>query len=127
MAAFYAPGSNALLDQVLSFPAYAELTIPKGAIPHPLALGFEQSLGEPHGQVADYRAALPDGRGVHVRDMIGEWAVHWDKVFPSFERCVDHLREDSPGWYSVLQFGLVIAGIVLLVLLIMFVAGGARG
>jgi hypothetical protein len=127
MAAFYAPGSNALLDQVLSFPAHAELSIPKGAIPHPLALGFEQSLGEPHGQVADYRAALPDGRGVHVRDMVGEWTVHWDRVFPSFERWVDHLREDSPGWYGGLLLGIALLAFALFILALSWLGGGRRG
>jgi hypothetical protein len=126
MAAFYAPGGNVLLDQVLALPAHAELSIPKGAIPHPFALGFEQSLGEPHGQVADFRAALPDGRGLHIRDMITSWAVHWDRVFPSLERWVDHLREDSPGWFGAFILSLVLAAAALVILLVSCLCGGLR-
>jgi hypothetical protein len=124
MTAFYSPGGNPLLDRVLMLPAHAEITIQKGSIPHPTSLGFEQSLGEPHGQVADFRAALPDGRGVHIRDMVTRWTVHWDKVFPSQDRWVEHLRVDSPGWFMALIAGLLAAAIALILIAAFLLSGG---
>ena len=127
MAAFYVPGSNGLLDQVLGLPAHDELSIPKGLIPHPLALGFEQSVGEPHGQAADFRAELPDGRGIHILDMVSGWSVHWDHVFPSLERWVDHLREDSPNWFVALIAGILFAAVALIIIGVSLLVGGLRG
>ena|SRR5271157_5498742 len=118
MSASYSPGRNAILDRVFVLPAHADLRLPKTAIPHPLDLGFEFSIGEPHGQVADFRAELPDGRGLHIRDMAHTWLVHWDRVFPRMERIVDHLREDSPFYYLLLLAGIAIVAVLAMYLLL---------
>lgn len=118
MSGYYTPGLNAYLDEVLTLEAHEELLVPKNLIPHPFELGFEISFGEPKGQVADYRAELPDGRGLHVRDLVSRWSIHWDHVFPSLKRWVDHLREDSPVWFGLFILGLVIGAAVLLYFLL---------
>jgi hypothetical protein len=123
----YELGRAALVDAVLELPAHEELTLPKSAIPHPLGLGFDLSLGEPHGQAADYRAELPDGRGLHLRDMTSHWSIHWDHVFPSLERWVDHLREDSPAWFVVLIAGILIGAFIAIALFISWAARASDG
>ena len=113
-------GSVPLLDKVLERPAHEEVHLPKGAVPHPLSVGFDRSVGELRGQVADYRAELPDGRGLHIRDMVSHWAAHWDHVFPTLERWVDHLKEDSPGWYAFLIASIVVAAATAIALFIVW-------
>jgi hypothetical protein len=117
MSAYYILGANQLVDRVLSLPPHEEVFIDKHLIPHPVELGFEQSLGEPHGQIADFRAEVHDGRGLHIRDHVGRWSIHWDRVFPSMTRWVEHLREDSPIWYGVFVVGVIIAAVIVIFLL----------
>lgn len=109
MSSYFEFGLYPEIDQILRYPAHDEVAIPKDAIPHPLEIGFELSVGEPHGQVADYRIELSDGRGLHVRETRGFWRIHWDHVFPSAKRWLEHLREDAPFWFGVLVAGIALA------------------
>lgn len=91
-----------IVNQVLVLPPHDELVYPKDEIPHPKDLGFREDVGEPVGQVADYRLALRDGKSIHARDYGGEIGFHWDKVHPgTLENCIEHLRRDSPGLYTL--------------------------
>lgn len=120
---------NTLLSRVLSLDVHENLRVEKNRCPHPLEMGFEWSLGEPKGQVADYRYALSDGRSVHASDMGSWWAVHWDKVHPTLGRWWDHLVEDAPVW-ALAVFVMLIVGVVLLLVALARVlakAGGSEG
>jgi len=120
-------GRVSVVDAVLQLPAHEDIQLPKSAIPRPEGLGFSLSLGEPHGQVADYRAELPDGRGLHLRDMSSHWSIHWDHFFPSLEHWVDHLREDSPVWFAILIAGLFIAAAVAIALFVSLLVRSSNG
>jgi hypothetical protein len=63
-------------------------------------MGFEESIGEPSGQLSDGRFPLEDGCSVHSRTYDDHVGFHWDKVHPdSLENCIEHLRRDSPFLY----------------------------
>lgn len=82
--------------QALSNEAHEELRLEKVTGEELLALGYHRSLGTPKGQKADYRKALDDGRGLHVRVYSDRATVHWDRTAPSVSP-VGHLIDDARG------------------------------
>lgn len=84
------------------------------AIPnvHPATLeayGYYPSAGLPKGQYADYRRALPDGRGIHVKLYDDHATAHLDRVDPSVN-LIGHLLLDAPVF--TLFAGLALASII---------------
>ncbi len=65
--------------------------------PRPESSGlFRRSVGEPKGQIADWRANIPNSsRGVHVVEYPGHYAVHVDHYDPA-KHPILHLVRDSP-------------------------------
>lgn len=57
--------------------------------------GYYRSTGLPVGQVADFRKALPDGRGIHIRIYNNRATAHWDRIDPS-RSLIGHLLADAP-------------------------------
>lgn len=54
-----------------------------------------RSVGLPVGQIADWRMPHPNCHGLHVREYVGYYTAHLDRVNP---RCdlVGHLAGDAP-------------------------------
>ena len=100
---------HAIVHQVLAQPARTDIWVEKWRAPHPKQSGFYAHVGLPKGQMADYRYALTDGRGIHVREYDGTYAVHWDEVDPSVN-VVGHLVRDAPG---VVLLGALALGLIL--------------
>lgn len=95
------------IDQILVQPPYKELHFSKNSINHPKHSGFQISIGDLQGQVADYRLALKDGRGIHVREFRNYFTIHWDKKDPTVDP-IGHLIEDATHW--LLFLGIAIVG-----------------
>lgn len=68
------------------------------------AYGYYRSTGLPAGQVADYRKALPDGRGIHIRIYRNRATAHLDRRDPSVD-LVGHLVQDAPVFTAALVAG----------------------
>lgn len=94
----YATMQANLIDLALNQPPHSEFYLSKNKLPHPIQMGFRQDLGEPVGQLADYRLALNDGKSIHIREYQKSWGIHWDLLDPLYSR-IEHLRKDSPGYY----------------------------
>ncbi len=90
-----------IVEKVLTLPAHEDVIVKKSAIIHPTLVGFKRSVGEPHGQRADYRLRLYDGKSIHVREYNDHYRVHWDKVDPSTS-VIAHLKHDAPHIYMLL-------------------------
>jgi len=89
-----------IINEVISLPPHEEIRYNRNDIPEPRDMGFEETIGEPAGQLADDRISLEDGRSVHARTYDNRVGFHWDKVHPdSLENCIEHLRRDSPFLY----------------------------
>lgn len=103
-----------IIDKVLTLPAHEDMIVKKSnALIHPTLVGFKRSVGEPHGQSADYRLRLYDGKSIHVREYNDHYRVHWDKVDPSVS-IIAHLKHDAPHIYMLLLGMLgVSSGVVL--------------
>ncbi len=93
-----------------TLPPHEEMRISKFGYTQPLQAGFRTDVGEPKGQVADYRLQLSDGSGIHIVEFQDSYTVHWDKVDPS-TNVVEHINQDAPQWGPVL--GLVAVGVIL--------------
>lgn len=66
-------------------------------IPRPESSGlFRRSIGEPKGQIADWRASI-DGsqKGMHVVEFSDRYEIHVDKFDP-YKNPLKHLVYDSP-------------------------------
>lgn len=105
---------NDITQLVLSNPAHQDIVVHKSLVPHPLSEGFDPRLGDFQGQTADFGKALPDGRGIHIREFADEFKVHWDHVDPSVDP-IGHLISDATHWVvigfiaiSLLLFGLFV-------------------
>lgn len=77
------------------------LTVPKsphGFVPRPEDSGlFVKSIGEPRGQVADWRASVPGTvKGVHAVEFTDCYEVHVDRFDPA-KKPISHLLLESPG------------------------------
>lgn len=94
---------NIIINNVLSLPPHIDIFYHRDEIPDPSSMGFEESMGEPVGQLSDHRFPLEDGRSVHLKTYEKWIGVHWDKVHPNtIENCFEHLRRDSPLWYTAM-------------------------
>ena len=82
---------------VLSLPCHSDLNVDCSIVPHPTSAGFLGSIGEPQGQIADYRKPTADLKSIHVRVFGSFYAVHWDKRDPHIDP-IGHLVEDAPFW-----------------------------
>lgn len=89
---------NLLLEAVFANQAHDDITVLRDDIPHPSILGFRQDVGEPHGQLADYRLTIGE-RCVHAKVYWDRYLFHWDKIDP-LVNAIEHLRRDSPGYYT---------------------------
>ena len=63
-------------------------------------LGFREDIGEPCDQIADYRLTLKGGKCIHAMEFRDCFCFHWDWVDPCVN-LIEHLRQDSPGWYTL--------------------------
>jgi len=94
-----------VIGSVLRQPLHADTTLLKGLVIHPLRAGFNRSIGEPQGQIADYRMGLKDGKSIHVREYDASYRIHWDARDPDTDP-LGHLLVDAPHW-------LIIGGLLL--------------
>lgn len=67
-------------------------------IPRPEESGlFVRSIGEPKGQVADWRSSVPGSvKGIHVVEFRDRYEVHVDRFDPA-KMPISHLLLESPG------------------------------
>jgi hypothetical protein len=89
---------NRVISEVL---VENRLTVPKspyGYVPRPEESGlFVKSIGEPKGQIADWRASVPGTvRGVHAVEFRDRYEVHVDRFDPA-KKPISHLLLESPG------------------------------
>ncbi len=90
------------------------LTVPKspsGYVPRPENSGlFVKSIGEPKGQIADWRASIPGTvRGVHAVEFGDRYEVHVDRFDPT-KKPISHILLESPGSAILLgALGLLVA------------------
>ena len=90
---------------MLRLPAHRNVPTLKGAYVHPSQVGFYQSAGEWHGQIADWRLTfVDDPRCIHVLEYEGYYLVHWDYRDPSRDP-LGHLQYDAPQYVPVVVFG----------------------
>lgn len=89
---------DSIIQGVLQKKAHENTILSKNGLSHPLNSGFRKAIGEPKGQLADYRLKLPDGKSVHVGDYSDMYSVHWDNIDP-IVNALEHLRQDSPLYY----------------------------
>jgi hypothetical protein len=90
-------------------PAHTDVTIPKIGMPSPLAAGFQNRLGDPAGQIANYGLPLDDGREVHLKEYSDKYLGHWDFA-SAIKDPIMHLVKDSPGWLVAGAIGAIIIG-----------------
>ncbi len=95
---------------VLNQQEHTDLQIMKLSVPHPLEAGFRKGRGDYAGQKANYRLALPDGRGLHVKEYDDYYLIHRDRWDPSIDP-LRHIIEDSPQWLPILGIGGILAAI----------------
>lgn len=109
---------NSVVASVLSYGTMEfSKELPEGGmVPSPEISGlFARSVGEPKGQVADWRSSVPRSmRGVHVVEFEDHYSVHVDQFDPN-KAPVRHLLVDSPktimslfsaGLMSLLFYGI---------------------
>jgi len=75
-------------------------------VPEPLPSGlFRKSIGEPKGQIADWRASLEGSdRGVHVLEYRDRYEIHVDRYDP-YKNPLKHVIYDSPKTGMALLIG----------------------
>src|SRR5579872_4684141 len=95
-----ANGWTDIINKVLSLPCHQDLMVNAVFVSHPIHSGFVESIGEPQGQIADYRKCLPSSQSIHVRSFDTFYKVHWDKKDPHSDP-LGHLLEDAPHWAIV--------------------------
>lgn len=63
---------------------------------------FRRSIGEPKGQIADWRFTMPwDSRSVHAVEYIDRYEIHVDKYDPA-KHPIMHLVNDAPKYGSII-------------------------
>lgn len=60
---------------------------------------FKRHVGDPEGQIADYRHPLKDGAGIHLKKYSDHYRMHWDRKDPTIDP-IGHLVEDAPHWLA---------------------------
>ena len=93
-----------VIASVLELPPHKDLIIKKSEVLD-LPSYFQDRLGDEDGQLKDYGAALPDGKGIHIKVYDNFYKIHWDKKDPNQDP-IGHILEDAPHWI------LIAAGIV---------------
>lgn len=78
--------------------AHTDVILPKDSLPHPKRAGIAKKAGVPHGQLADYRKTLPNGKSIHIREYGSYYKVHWDNHDPEVD-LMGHLVHDAPEWW----------------------------
>ncbi|MCL4323555.1 MAG: hypothetical protein M1498_03835 [Candidatus Thermoplasmatota archaeon] len=87
-----------------------KVTVPKNiglaTSPKPKDSGlFRRSVGEIKGQIADWRATVPEtGQCVHAVEYRDRYELHIDKYDPATNP-VEHLLHDSPKYGTILLAG----------------------
>lgn len=78
------------------------LTVPKvdsfgNRIPEPFSSGlFRRSIGEPKGQIADWRASVEGSeKGIHIVEFRDRYELHVDRYDP-YKSPLKHIVYDSP-------------------------------
>lgn len=89
---------------VLNLPEHTDRKVMKWSVPHPLEAGFRKGHGDYAEQKGDYRLALLDGRGLHIKEYDNYYLIHWDRWDPSINP-LGHIFEDAPHWLPVLGIG----------------------
>ncbi len=98
-----------VISVVLQLPPHQDIIRPKATLSHPKEVGMKERMGEPQGQLADYKWALPDGKSIHVREYLDEYRIHWD-MFDVDIDLINHLRYDAPHWWIILT--VAVGGII---------------
>ncbi len=62
--------------KVLQKNCHEDIKIQKFRLTHPEKAGFYESIGEPQGQIADYRKSLKDGGCIHAREFVDHYRIH---------------------------------------------------
>lgn len=88
-----------VIEKVFSNDAHVDVEFSSDEIPHPLRLGFRVDIGEPRGQIADYRYVVGE-HSVHAREYPGWYRIHWD-LFDPLVNAFEHLRRDSPAYFTL--------------------------
>ena len=91
---------RAIINEVLKRKSHEDIVIPKNTVPNPKLAGFVETIGDDHGQDADYELTLSDGRRIHVREHKEYYKAHWDKVSPLINP-IEHLGRDAPHWWKI--------------------------
>lgn len=94
-----------IVDHMLSLPKHTDVRIEKRDVA-PMPSCFKPRLGIPVGQYADYGLALPDGRGIHLKEYDEYFDGHWDLYDPSVS-AHKHLIFDAPKETAL---GLILVG-----------------
>lgn len=97
---YFADSWEQVTTHVLSLPCHSDVNVDCSILPHPANAGFLESIGEPRGQIADYRKSTVDLKSIHVRVFGSFYAVHWDKKDPHVDP-IGHLVEDAPLWVLI--------------------------
>jgi len=97
-----------IIKMVLKGKPHVDIIVAKDIIINPKFEGFIESIGEPQGQIKDYRKEV-DNKSIHVREFEGYYTVHWDEVDPHKDP-FGHLVKDSPHWLAIMLIGCLIVG-----------------
>lgn len=95
------PWLEVVVPGILRIPAHHDVVLSKEGLPPPKEAGARKSIGEPDGQIADFRITLSDGKSVHIKEYDFVFKVHWDWFDPVVD-WINHLRHDAPHWWILL-------------------------
>jgi len=88
--------------KVLQKNCHEDIKIQKFHLIHPKKAGFYESIGEPQGQIADYRKPLKDGGCIHAREFEDHYSIHRD-YFDPVKNLIGHMVFDAPHWLVALS------------------------
>lgn len=94
---------RSIIQKVLKKPPHSDLRVPKSKVIPPEEVGFE-SRSRMNDAKKNYGTCLTDGRGIHIKEHETIYTVHWD-ISDSSKYPFGHLRNDAPGWWTVLTTG----------------------
>lgn len=87
---------------VFSKPVHVDVSVRHDEVPDPTQNGYSRSIGDFHGQNADYEKTFTDGKRIHLRKFRNIYRAHWDFFSPILSP-IQHLRYDAPEWYVLLS------------------------